>query len=115
MTKSNSNTSFGSAWKEKLEPVTINELLLRGCTIRNSQWIIGLVVFTGGDTKIMLNGGETPVSLTSRLVFVIPSRQSSWAHSFPLLFALPQSKRSKIEVETNFNVIMNFIILMGLW
>ncbi|KAL7412424.1 hypothetical protein BDY24DRAFT_392878 [Mrakia frigida] len=84
MTKSNSNTSFGSAWKEKLEPVTINELLLRGCTIRNSQWIIGLVVFTGGDTKIMLNGGETP------------------------------SKRSKIEVETNFNVIMNFIILMGL-
>lgn len=63
------------------ESVTINELLLRGCMVRNTDWIVGLVVFTGADTKIMLNGGETP------------------------------SKRSKIERETNFNVIMNFIIL----
>ncbi|KAG8918881.1 hypothetical protein FRC01_001607 [Tulasnella sp. 417] len=68
--------------EDKMEPVTINELLLRGCTVRNTNWIIGLVAFTGADTKIMLNGGDTP------------------------------SKRSKIERETNFNVIMNFIILM---
>ncbi|TCD59897.1 hypothetical protein EIP91_011212 [Steccherinum ochraceum] len=65
----------------KSESVTINELLLRGCTVRNTGWIIGLVAFTGADTKIMLNGGETP------------------------------SKRSKIEKETNFNVIVNFVIL----
>ncbi|KAI0289421.1 hypothetical protein B0F90DRAFT_1812527 [Multifurca ochricompacta] len=63
------------------EPVTINEMLLRGCSIRNTAWVIGLVVFTGKDTKIMLNGGDTP------------------------------SKQSKIEKETNFNVIVNFIIL----
>lgn len=68
----------------RVEPVTINELLLRGCAIRNTEWVIGLVVFTGDDTKIMLNGGETP------------------------------SKRSKIEKETNFNVLMNFIILMAM-
>ncbi|KAF8528473.1 phospholipid-transporting ATPase 1 [Hysterangium stoloniferum] len=67
---------------ERVEPITINELLLRGCAIRNTSWIIGLVVFTGADTKIMLNGGDTP------------------------------SKRSKIEKETNFNVIMNFIVLL---
>ncbi|KAH9913379.1 phospholipid-translocating P-type ATPase [Amylocystis lapponica] len=66
----------------KQESVTINELLLRGCTVRNTAWIIGLVVFTGADTKIMLNGGATP------------------------------SKRSKIEKETNFNVIVNFVILI---
>ena len=42
------------------EAITINELLLRGCTLRNTTWIIGLVVFTGADTKIMLNGGDTP-------------------------------------------------------
>ena len=40
-----------------------------------------MVVFTGADTKIMLNGGDTP------------------------------SKRSKIEKETNFNVIVNFVLL----
>ena len=68
--------------EEKVEPATINELLLRGCTVRNTNWIIGLVVFTGADTKIMLNGGSTP------------------------------SKRSKIEKETNFNVVMNFIVLL---
>ncbi|KAF9481771.1 phospholipid-translocating P-type ATPase [Pholiota conissans] len=67
--------------EQKQEAVSINELLLRGCTIRNTSWIIGLVVFTGADTKIMLNGGDTP------------------------------SKRSKIEKETNFNVIVNFVLL----
>jgi len=66
---------------ERVEPVTINELLLRGCSLRNTTWVVGLVVFTGADTKIMLNGGDTP------------------------------SKRSKIEKETNFNVVMNFLIL----
>ncbi|OCH91758.1 phospholipid-transporting ATPase 1 [Obba rivulosa] len=73
-----------STGEQKQESVTINELLLRGCTVRNTAWIVGLVVFTGADTKIMLNGGDTP------------------------------SKRSKIEKETNFNVIVNFTILIGM-
>ena len=44
----------------KTDAVTINEMLLRGCTLRNTKWVIGLVMFTGQDTKIMLNGGDTP-------------------------------------------------------
>jgi len=43
---------------EQQEPITINELLLRGCALRNTKWVIGLVLFTGADTKIMLNQGE---------------------------------------------------------
>jgi phospholipid-translocating ATPase len=46
--------------KEMTEPITINELLLRGCALRNTKWVIGLVVFTGPDTKIMLNSGRSP-------------------------------------------------------
>lgn len=46
--------------KEVVIPFSINELLLRGCMLRNTAWVIGIVSFTGADTKIMLNGGETP-------------------------------------------------------
>ncbi|RHZ68264.1 hypothetical protein Glove_296g27 [Diversispora epigaea] len=62
-------------------PISINDVLLRGCTLRNTEWAIGLILFTGTDTKIMLNSGDTP------------------------------SKRSRIEIETNFHVTMNFVIL----
>lgn len=41
-------------------PVTIDELLLRGCTLRNTDWVIGVVVYTGEDTRLLMNSGETP-------------------------------------------------------
>lgn len=66
---------------EMAEPVSINNLLLRGCSIRNTEWVLGVVAFTGAETKIMLNAGITP------------------------------SKRAKITKELNWNVIYNFIIL----
>ncbi|QEU59569.1 Dnf1/Dnf2 [Kluyveromyces lactis] len=49
---------------EKNEPVNINNLLLRGCTLRNTKWAMGIVVFTGPDTKIMLNAGITPTKVS---------------------------------------------------
>ena len=63
------------------EPISIQNLLLRGCSLRNTEWILGVVVFTGQETKIMINSGITP------------------------------SKRSRIARELNWNVIYNFIIL----
>lgn len=42
------------------EPVSINNLLLRGCTLRNTEWVIGVAAFTGDETKIMMNAGITP-------------------------------------------------------
>jgi phospholipid-translocating ATPase len=45
---------------QKTEAVTYNNLLLRGCVLRNTRWAIGVVVFTGDETKIMLNSGKTP-------------------------------------------------------
>ncbi|KAF9431494.1 hypothetical protein BGZ76_000237 [Entomortierella beljakovae] len=68
----------------KTESITINEILLRGCVLRNTEHVIGMVIFTGTDTKIMLNSGETP------------------------------SKRSRIEKDLNFNIVMNFVILFAL-
>lgn len=66
---------------EMMEPISINNLLLRGCQLRNTEWVLGVVAFTGEETKIMINSGITP------------------------------SKRARISKELNWNVIYNFIIL----
>jgi phospholipid-translocating ATPase len=41
-------------------PININGVLLRGCILRNTAWVIGIVVYTGNDTRLMQNSGKTP-------------------------------------------------------
>lgn len=67
--------------QEMTEPITIDNVLLRGCNLRNTEWALGVVIFTGHDTKIMRNQGETP------------------------------SKRPRIARELNFNVVCNLGVL----
>ncbi|KAF8630439.1 hypothetical protein AX17_005416 [Amanita inopinata Kibby_2008] len=62
-------------------PVDMQMALLRGTVLRNTDWIIGVVMFTGEDTRIVLNSGGTP------------------------------SKRSKVERQMNPQVFINLIIL----
>lgn len=66
------------------ESVNINNMLLRGCSLRNTKWVVGMVAFTGNDTKIMLNAGITP------------------------------TKKSRIASELNWSVILNFLLLFVL-
>ncbi|PYH97716.1 phospholipid-translocating P-type ATPase domain-containing protein [Aspergillus ellipticus CBS 707.79] len=67
--------------REMVEPITINNMLLRGCFLRNTEWALAVVVFTGEDTKVMLNSGETP------------------------------SKKPRLAKDLNWNVIYNFVLL----
>ncbi|XP_060234538.1 phospholipid-transporting ATPase FetA isoform X4 [Meriones unguiculatus] len=39
-------------------------LLLRGCIIRNTDWCYGLVIYTGPDTKLMQNSGQSTFKRT---------------------------------------------------
>jgi phospholipid-translocating ATPase len=41
-------------------PVDLQMTLLRGTVLRNTGWVIGIVLFTGEDTKIVMNSGGTP-------------------------------------------------------
>ena len=41
--------------KELMIPLDFEHFILRGCTLRNTDWIYGVTIFTGHDTKIMLN------------------------------------------------------------
>ncbi|KAJ3194579.1 hypothetical protein HK101_002390 [Irineochytrium annulatum] len=65
-------------------PISSNGILLRGCVLRNTGWVIGIVLFTGKETKIMMNSGNTP------------------------------SKRSKIDRQLNPLILLNFLLLTGM-
>ncbi|EIE80028.1 hypothetical protein RO3G_04733 [Rhizopus delemar RA 99-880] len=72
-------------WVEKSKaPVDINQILLRGHVVRNTKWAIAVVLFTGTDTKIILNSGDTP------------------------------SKRSQIDREMNKEIFVAFAVLFVL-
>ncbi|KAI0766330.1 phospholipid-translocating P-type ATPase [Trametes elegans] len=64
--------------------VDTNMVLLRGTVLRNTRWVIGVVLFTGYDTKIVLNSGATP------------------------------SKRSRVERQMNPQVFINLLILAAM-
>ena len=65
-------------------PLSIANLLLRGCVLRNTSWVIGVLVYTGGETKIVQNTGLTP------------------------------SKRSRIERQLNPQIILCFVVLFAM-
>lgn len=41
-------------------PLSVKNVLLRGCNLRNTDWVYGLVLNTGGDTKIMQSATAAP-------------------------------------------------------
>eukprot|EP00054_Salpingoeca_dolichothecata_P027919 m.208040 g.208040 ORF g.208040 m.208040 type:complete len:1154 (-) comp26079_c0_seq4:30-3491(-) len=61
-----------------------SNLLLRGCVLRNTDFVHGMVIYAGHDTKAMLNNTG------------------------------PRSKRSKLERQMNFHVIYCLLILLGM-
>ncbi|KAJ3117734.1 hypothetical protein HDU96_005864 [Phlyctochytrium bullatum] len=65
-------------------PIGANGILLRGCVLRNTSWVIGIAVYTGAESKIMMNSGNTP------------------------------SKRSRIDRQLNPLVMVNFLLLTAM-
>jgi phospholipid-transporting ATPase len=58
-------------------PLTVENLLLRGSSLRNTDSVYGVAVFTGHDTKVMRNNGKaiykfsTLEKMTNQSIFVI--------------------------------------------
>ncbi|KAI8147582.1 hypothetical protein BJV82DRAFT_596103 [Fennellomyces sp. T-0311] len=46
-------------------PLDPSELLLRGAQLRNTSWVYAIVVFTGHETKLMLNSSKKPTKASN--------------------------------------------------
>lgn len=65
-------------------PLGPDQLLLRGAILKNTRWIFGIVVYTGHETKLMLNSTSAPL------------------------------KRSTVEKVVNSQTLMLFVLLIAL-
>ena len=55
----------GEDSKAKMVPIAMSQMLLRGCLLRNSQYVLGLVVYTGAETRIQMNSAAAPLKVGS--------------------------------------------------
>lgn len=63
-----------------------SNIVLRGCQLKNTDWIIGVVVYAGQETKAMLNSAPSP-SKRSRLESYM-NRETLWLSIFLFIMCL---------------------------
>ncbi|XP_062281021.1 LOW QUALITY PROTEIN: phospholipid-transporting ATPase IA [Scomber scombrus] len=51
--------------RHSTQPLGPDQILLRGAQLRNTQWVHGVVVYTGHDTKLMQNSTRPPLKLSN--------------------------------------------------
>ncbi|GLT41731.1 hypothetical protein SLA2020_157740 [Shorea laevis] len=64
-------------------PLSQSNIVLRGCQLKNTDWILGVVVYAGQETKAMLNSAISP-SKRSKLESYM-NRETFWLSIFLLV------------------------------
>jgi len=54
---------------DEILPLDTNSLVLRGMSLRNTDYIYGMVVFTGHETKVMMNSADAKYKKSRLEVF----------------------------------------------
>jgi magnesium-transporting ATPase (P-type) len=52
-------------YKGQTYPLDNDNILLRGCKLKNTKWCYGAVIYAGKETKLMMNSGKTKFKRTS--------------------------------------------------
>ena len=67
--QNNTNTNTNFSFKNNIQinkiPLSENHLLLRGSQLRNTKGIIGCVIYTGMNSKIVKNSKSAPIKLSN--------------------------------------------------
>ncbi|KAF5941070.1 hypothetical protein HYC85_022237 [Camellia sinensis] len=63
-----------------------SNIVLRGCQLKNTEWVVGVVVYAGQETKAMLNSAMSP-SKRSRLESYM-NRETLWLSIFLFIMCL---------------------------
>uniref|UniRef100_A0A8D2KEU2 Phospholipid-transporting ATPase n=1 Tax=Urocitellus parryii TaxID=9999 RepID=A0A8D2KEU2_UROPR len=80
------NNFVGTLYLRGKSPISVgpDQMLLRGTQLKNTQWIIGVVIYTGFETKLMQNSVKSPL------------------------------KRSQVEKVTNMQILILLLLLFGI-
>lgn len=61
-------------------PLSQSNIVLRGCQLKNTDWIIGVVVYAGQETKAMLNSAASPAKRSKLEGYM--NRETLWLSIF---------------------------------
>lgn len=63
-----------------------SNIVLRGCQLKNTDWIIGVVVYAGQETKAMLNSAASPSKRSKLEIYM--NRETLWLSIFLFIMCL---------------------------
>ncbi|XP_021891920.1 phospholipid-transporting ATPase 1-like [Carica papaya] len=63
-----------------------SNIVLRGCQLKNTDWIIGVVVYAGQETKAMLNSAASPTKRSKLETYM--NRETLWLSIFLFVMCL---------------------------
>ncbi|XP_027336782.1 phospholipid-transporting ATPase 1-like [Abrus precatorius] len=61
-------------------PLNQSNIVLRGCVLKNTDWIIGVVVYAGKETKAMMNSAASPSKRSKLEIYM--NRETFWLSVF---------------------------------
>ncbi|KAF7825407.1 phospholipid-transporting ATPase 1-like [Senna tora] len=67
-------------------PLSQSNIVLRGCQLKNTDWIIGVVVYAGQETKAMLNSAASPAKRSKLEGYM--NRETLWLSIFLFIMCL---------------------------
>lgn len=72
---------------------TMKQLLLKGCKLKNTDKVLGVVVYTGHNTKIMKNAKQPPMKMSNLMRMMNKLLYSVFAFQICLCFLFSMSSR----------------------